>query len=99
MKNYYEILDLKECSSVDEIKRAYRSLALRHHPDRGGDVNKMVEINEAYEYLMLNKRSYDELFQTPVRHRQGFTIIVGGFGMQWDFDVALSATTVATVNY
>jgi molecular chaperone DnaJ len=51
MKNYYEILGIEEQASQDDIKKAYRKLAIQHHPDKGGDENKFKEINEAYEVL------------------------------------------------
>ena len=45
----YEALGLTKEASYDEIKKAYRKLALQHHPDRGGDSEKFKEINAAYE--------------------------------------------------
>jgi molecular chaperone DnaJ len=51
MKNYYEILGIEENSPKEEIKKAYRRLAIIHHPDKGGDENKFKEINEAYDVL------------------------------------------------
>lgn len=50
-KDYYEILGVSKTASQDEIKRAYRKLALEHHPDRGGNHGKFTEINEAYQVL------------------------------------------------
>lgn len=35
----------------DEVKKHFRGLAMKHHPDRGGDINKMKEINNAYDNL------------------------------------------------
>jgi curved DNA-binding protein len=49
--NYYETLGLKKGASPEEIKKAYRSLAMKHHPDRGGDEKKFKEISEAYDIL------------------------------------------------
>lgn len=61
MQNPYEILGVREGSSRDEIKKAYRELAKKYHPDQYGNnplrdlaEDKMREINEAYEYLMKN---------------------------------------------
>jgi curved DNA-binding protein len=49
--DYYEILGVNKDASPDEIKKAYRKLAMQHHPDRGGDEDKFKEINEAYDAL------------------------------------------------
>lgn len=51
MTDYYQKLGLGRAASPDEIKKAYRSLAMKHHPDRGGDEKKFKEISEAYEIL------------------------------------------------
>ena len=84
MRNYYRILGLQNCSSLEEIKRAYRSLALKFHPDRGGNEEHMKVINEAYEYLVKNKEEYDQtlLFRKRELKNYGFTIVVGGFGWE-----------------
>lgn len=76
MKNYYAILGIKDFAEMPDIRRAYRRLALINHPDRGGDAERMKEINGAYEFLMKNKPVYDRQLNgySPV----GFTIIVGG---------------------
>ena len=59
--NYYEILGLKENCSQKSIKKRYKKLALKYHPDRGGDEKKFKEITEAYETLSnpQKKHSYD----------------------------------------
>lgn len=51
MKDYYKILNVNKNSSDKEIKKAFHKLALKHHPDHGGDVNKFKEINEAFNNI------------------------------------------------
>lgn len=51
-KDYYHILGVHKGSSEEEIKKAYRKLAHKYHPDKaGGDEKKFKEINEAYQVL------------------------------------------------
>ena len=56
-RDYYEILGVKKSASLDEVKKAYRSLALQHHPDRVPEdkkkesEEKFKEISEAYAVL------------------------------------------------
>ncbi len=49
--NYYDVLGLKPTCSVSDIQHAYRTLAKKHHPDNGGDVERFHAVNEAYEKL------------------------------------------------
>jgi len=51
MKDYYQILGIPRNASEEEIKKAYRKLAHKYHPDKGGDAEKFKEINEAYQVL------------------------------------------------
>jgi len=53
-KDYYDILGVPHNATIDEIKRAYRELALKYHPDRNKSKEaeeKFKEINEAYAVL------------------------------------------------
>lgn len=49
--DYYSILGVPRGASEEEIKRAYRKLAMKHHPDRGGDQAQFQKIQEAYDTL------------------------------------------------
>jgi len=59
--NPYDVLGVKPTDSDEEIKKVYRELCKKHHPDIGGDPDRMKEINAAYDILSdANKRSeYD----------------------------------------
>lgn len=63
--NYYDILGVKKDATSDEIKKAFRRLARKHHPDAGGDEEKFKQVNEAYEVLSdTEKRAqYDQYGQ------------------------------------
>ncbi len=79
-KNYYDILGVSKTASDDEIKKAYRSLAKKYHPDLNpGDASaaeKLKEVNEAYSVLSdkTKKQNYDTYGNE--NGPQGF----GGFG-------------------
>lgn len=49
--DYYSILGVSKNASQDEIKKAYRKLAMQHHPDKGGDEEKFKQVNTAYDTL------------------------------------------------
>jgi len=62
-RDYYEILGVSKDASADEIKKAFRKLAVKHHPDKeGGDEVKFKEANEAYEVLKdaQKRQRYDQ---------------------------------------
>lgn len=60
--DYYKTLGVPRTATADEIKKAFRKLARKHHPDAGGDEAKFKEINEAYEVLSDEKKRklYDQ---------------------------------------
>ncbi len=60
--DYYATLGVPRTASADEIKKAFRKLARKHHPDAGGDEAKFKELNEAYEVLSDDKKRqlYDQ---------------------------------------
>tara|TARA_Y100000748_G_scaffold274879_1_gene250238 strand:- start:236 stop:1081 length:846 start_codon:yes stop_codon:yes gene_type:complete len=63
MKNYYDILGVEENASNLQIKRAFKEIAKKEHPDRGGDEAKFKEANEAYDTLKDTKKrqEYDTI--------------------------------------
>lgn len=87
VKDYYEILGLKKGSSVEEVKKAYRKLARKYHPDLNpGDKSaedRFKEINEAYAVLgdPKKKKEYDTYGRSPFGEGgfQGFGAGAGGF--------------------
>jgi molecular chaperone DnaJ len=61
-KDYYDILGVPKTATTDEIKKAFRKAARKHHPDAGGSEERFKEINEAYEVLSdaEKRKQYDE---------------------------------------
>ena len=61
MKDLYKILGVDKGADDNVLKKAYRKLAMKHHPDKGGDEKEFKDISEAYEILSdSNKRkTYD----------------------------------------
>ena len=74
-KDYYEILGVGKETNKAEIKKAYKKLALKHHPDKGGDAEKFKEISEAYAVLSDDnkKGQYDMLVLTKGSARRIFS--------------------------
>lgn len=71
--NYYTVLGVEKNSTADEIKKAYRKLSLRFHPDKpNGDETKFKEINEAFQVLgdKEKRQMYDNQSNPRHIHRQ-----------------------------
>ncbi|HET8848117.1 MAG TPA: DnaJ domain-containing protein, partial [Nitrososphaeraceae archaeon] len=65
MDDYYSALELNKNASIDEIRKSFRTLALKYHPDKNNDEGskeKFMKIVEAYEVLSdaSGKKNYDE---------------------------------------
>ncbi len=88
MKDYYEILGVSRDASEADIKKAFRKLAQKYHPDKGGDEAKFKEISEAYAVLGDKKKraEYDTYGQTFAGSSSGgfsgfdFSNFAQGFG-------------------
>lgn len=85
-RDYYEVLGVSRDVSEQELKKAYRRVAMKHHPDRNPDdkesENKFKEASEAYEILSdPNKRAaYDQFGHAGVEGGGGMGGAGGGFG-------------------
>jgi molecular chaperone DnaJ len=84
-RDYYEVLGVAKTASADEIKSAYRKLAMKYHPDRNPDnpeaKEKFTEVSEAYEVLSNpeKRQRYDQF------GHQGVNFGPGGFDFGRDF--------------
>ena len=90
MRNLYEILGITKTVTEQEIKKIYKKLAIKHHPDRGGDQEKFKEIAAAYEVLIdKDKRQiYDQFGEEGLKQhmQQGGGPDMDPFGMFFNMD-------------
>ncbi|KAL3622309.1 DNAj domain protein [Castilleja foliolosa] len=70
---YYEILGVSKNASPNDLKKAYHKLAIRNHPDKGGDPEKFKEIAQAYEVLNNPEKRgiYDQCGEDALKERTG----------------------------
>ena len=73
MSKYYEILEINKNATPEEIKKAYRKLALKHHPDKGGKEEQFKKLAEAYEVLSdpISRKQYDKTGSVPPKSSRG----------------------------
>lgn len=87
-KNYYESLGVDKNATQDDIKKAYRKMAVKHHPDKGGDEEKFKEVSEAYNVLSdeQKKSNFDRYGSAEGGGFQGNPFGGNPFG-GFDFDI------------
>ena len=63
MSTHYDTLGVPENASDQDIKKAYKKLAMQHHPDKGGDAKKFQQISEAYDSIKTQdkRQQYDQI--------------------------------------
>ncbi len=97
MRDYYDVLGVSADAGAEEIKRAYRQLARRYHPDISGDDRGVafLEVARAYDVLSdpSRRRSYDSALPLPVRGYRGEWVSVDPL----TDEVAIDFPSVATV--
>tara|TARA_Y100000589_G_C26724756_1_gene455217 strand:+ start:42 stop:479 length:438 start_codon:yes stop_codon:yes gene_type:complete len=97
MKDYYNILGVNKSSNKEEIKTAYKKLALKYHPDKNIDnkeeaENKFKEISEAYEILSDDEKkyNYDNGKNIIIQNHNPFDIFENIFKQQHSFNIDIS---------
>ena len=94
-KNYYDVLGVKKTATQEEIKKAYRELCKKYHPDKnGGDDTKIKEVNEAYATLgdEDKRKQYDA--QSSFGGFGGFGGFNQGFNSGFNFNFNKMASDV-----
>ena len=99
-RDYYEVLGVSKDASKDEIKRAYRKMAKKYHPDvnKAPDAaEKFKEVNEAYEVLSdENKKAAYDRYGHAAFEQGGAG--AGGFGGQGFVDLKIWTLVISSVH-
>jgi len=108
MKNYYEILEINKNANKEEIKSAYKKLALKYHPDKNKTnkeeaENKFKEISEAYEILSDDQKkfNYDNGQNVVIHNHNPFDIFEHMFNNQhssFNIDISNLNSSFTSVN-
>ena len=105
MVNYYNILNINKTATKEEIKTAYKKLALQHHPDKNQTnkeehAEKFKNISEAYEILSDEKKryEYDNGQQIILQNHNPFDIFSNIFNTNDLFDIQCNFSSNIDMN-
>lgn len=108
MKNYYKILEINKNANKEEIKSAYKKLALKYHPDKNKTnkeeaENKFKEISEAYEILSDDQKkfNYDNGQNVVIHNHNPFDIFEHMFNnhhSSFNIDISNINSSFTSVN-
>ncbi len=65
----FKTLGVPTNATIEQVKKAYKKLALKKHPDRGGDIREFQNISNAYDEIL---RHFDNVNSKPMMHPQNF---------------------------
>ncbi len=72
----FELLGLSRNCTIDELKQRFRRLAIKHHPDKGGDAEKFAELRAAYDKVLIDLEAPQPC---PCCKTTGKVVVANGF--------------------
>lgn len=88
--DYYKVLNVKPTSTIEQIKKQYKKLALKHHPDKGGKADNFRLINEAYTILS------DESTRSIYNSKYKIKLLTKSFALPITFKESITGIKVNT---
>lgn len=90
MIDHYKVLQISETATKLEIKKAFKKLAMKYHPDKGGDTKLFQQINESYQFLMdEHKRQQYDMNNSKSTNN---STMYDGFGNKISIDIEIVLT-------
>ena len=84
-KNLYQILGVDKSADDSTIKKAYRKLVVKHHPDKGGNADTFSAISEAYDILSDNRKvDYDTKSMTITNFQRANKYLTRQYRKGWE---------------
>ena len=77
-QNLYTVIGLPDFAPIEEVRKKYRELAMKHHPDRGGKKENMQALNNIYEILTKTKEEYDNFLRSIIQPVSFVKVVVNG---------------------